>query len=101
MAKTSVSIAGLKARLSEHLRRVKNGNELVITDRGAPVARLVPLEPSERRATRRDRLVHAGVLRPGKGRVRRALQIAPEGPQHGEGVTRALLEERSDDSAPR
>jgi prevent-host-death family protein len=36
----SVGIADLKARLSEHLDQVKAGNDIVITDRGKPVARL-------------------------------------------------------------
>ncbi len=45
MKKTTrnVPVADLKARLSEHLRRVKAGHEVVITDRGTPVARIVPI----------------------------------------------------------
>ncbi|MCX6550850.1 MAG: type II toxin-antitoxin system prevent-host-death family antitoxin [Acidobacteria bacterium] len=38
--RTAASIADVKARLSEFVRRVKAGNEVVITDRGVPVARL-------------------------------------------------------------
>ena len=32
----------LKARLSEYLARVTDGEDVVVTDRGRPVARLVP-----------------------------------------------------------
>ncbi len=48
MKKTNINVpvADLKARLSEHLRRVKAGHEVVITDRGTPVARLVPTTDS-------------------------------------------------------
>ena len=44
MAKTTTSVVQLKSRLSEYLRRVKAGGELVITERGVPVARLMPLD---------------------------------------------------------
>ena len=39
-----VGIAQLKAHLSEHIRSVRNGGEVLVMDRGEPVARLVPLE---------------------------------------------------------
>lgn len=38
----NVRIADLKARLSEHLRRVRNGGSLTVLDRDTPVARIVP-----------------------------------------------------------
>jgi prevent-host-death family protein len=53
-----VGIAELKARLSEHLRSVRNGRTLTVFDRDTPIARLVPYaaQPLEiRRATRRLR----------------------------------------------
>jgi prevent-host-death family protein len=37
-------IREVKNRFSEYLRRVKQGEIIVITDRNAPVARLVPVE---------------------------------------------------------
>lgn len=38
----SVGVRELKSALSEHLRRVSAGESIVVTDRGKPVARLVP-----------------------------------------------------------
>lgn len=38
-----VSITDLRAHLSEWLERAREGTELVITDRGVPVARLLGL----------------------------------------------------------
>jgi len=96
--RTTASIADVKARLSEFVRRVKAGNEVVITDRGVPVARLTGLEATERRATRRDRLARAGAVKPGKGRVRRGLQTPPEGEPLGAAVLAALLAERGEGS---
>jgi len=40
---TTVRIADLKARLSEHLRSVRNGGTVTVLDRDTPVARIVPL----------------------------------------------------------
>lgn len=40
-------IAELKARLSHFLSITRSGEEVVITDRGRPVARLVPLAERE------------------------------------------------------
>lgn len=39
----TVKIAELKDRLSEHLRAVENGAEVLVTDRNRPIARIVPL----------------------------------------------------------
>lgn len=44
-----VRIAELKDRLSEHLRAVEKGAEVVITDRNRPIARIVPLTPADKR----------------------------------------------------
>jgi prevent-host-death family protein len=55
---TDVRIADLKARLSEHLRSVRNGGTLTVLDRDTPVARIVPYtaQPLEiRKAKRRLR----------------------------------------------
>lgn len=37
-----VGVRDLKARLSEYLGKVAAGEDVVVTDRGRPVARLVP-----------------------------------------------------------
>lgn len=39
---TDVRIADLKARLSKHLRAVRNGGTLTVLDRETPVARIIP-----------------------------------------------------------
>ena len=41
-----VRIAELKDRLSEHLRAVEQGAEVVVMDRNRPIARIVPLASS-------------------------------------------------------
>ena len=55
---SDVRIADLKARLSEHLRSVRNGDTVTVLDRDTPVARIVPYttQPLKlRKAKRRPR----------------------------------------------
>ena len=55
---SDVGIAELKARLSEHLRSVRNGGTLTVLDRDTPIARIIPYaaQPLEiRKAKRRLR----------------------------------------------
>lgn len=40
----TVGIRELKAHLSRHLKRVRSGARLVVTDRGRPVATISPVE---------------------------------------------------------
>ncbi len=39
----AVKIAELKDHLSEHLRAVERGSEVVVTDRNRPIARIIPI----------------------------------------------------------
>ena len=55
-----VGIRALRDRLSEYVERVRAGEELVVTDRGRAVARLVPV--GHERAL--DRLIREGVVEP-------------------------------------
>jgi prevent-host-death family protein len=47
--RTEVGIAELKSRLSEYLRGVRKGGEIVIKDRETPIARLVPYAKPRKR----------------------------------------------------
>jgi prevent-host-death family protein len=62
-----VGVRDLKNRLSHYLAVVKEGGEVIVTEHGRPVARLVPM------AERRDRLaelVAAGEATPPRSRRR-------------------------------
>ena len=91
---TTAAVSEVKARLSEYLGRVKAGQEVIITERGQPVARLCPLAspgPTEGRLARLERL---GLVRRGTGKLPRGFwsRTRPEDPDGL--VLRALLEER-------
>ncbi|HEX5217789.1 MAG TPA: type II toxin-antitoxin system prevent-host-death family antitoxin [Vicinamibacterales bacterium] len=94
--KKTASVVEFKARLSEYLRLVKGGNELLVTERGVPIVRVTPLDEAERKSTRRLRLSRSGQLKAGRGRVPKALQTPPAGEPVGAAVLDALLAERGD-----
>jgi prevent-host-death family protein len=53
--KSAASVSELKAKLSEYLARGKAGEEIIVIERGRPVARLVPVRAGD--AGERDRLL--------------------------------------------
>ena len=64
----SVGLKVLKNKLSEYVRLAAAGETVLVTDRGRPVAELVPPQPG-RRATDADflaELVRKGLARPAK-----------------------------------
>lgn len=60
---TTTSISDLKARLSAFLDIVRQGEEVVVTDRGRPIARLSPIRGTELEESRREALLRSGRLR--------------------------------------
>ncbi len=93
---TQVAISELKAKLSSYLDKVKAGQEVVVTDRGRPVARLVPYDEGRKRDPDIERLARAGLIRLGRGRLRdELLQPSPVKDPEGK-VRQALLEEREE-----
>lgn len=61
-----VGIKELRSQLSDYLARVREGNEVVITDRGAAIARIIPINGG--RAF--DRAVAEGLVTPAGRRAR-------------------------------
>ena len=58
----SVGIRALQQHASAVVARAAAGEEIVITDRGRPVARIAPLRPRGLQA-----LIDEGLVRPGRG----------------------------------
>jgi prevent-host-death family protein len=63
-----VGVRELRDHLSRYLDRVRDGDEVVITDRGRAIARVVPVG-SERVL---DRLIAEGIVTPARRPKRRA-----------------------------
>lgn len=68
-----VSVSELKARLSRYLSMVKAGEEVLITERGKPVAHLTPLRSleldNEEEWPRLRRMEAQGLIRIGTGKL--------------------------------
>lgn len=79
MKKTNrtASVADLKARLSEFLALVKGGEEVIVTERNVPIARLSPLADRDAVNARTRELVRAGLLRPPRARLPKDFMSRP------------------------
>jgi prevent-host-death family protein len=96
MSEERVSVASLKARLSEYLARARAGDAVVVTDRGTPVARLGPLEGEVALDGRLEELAAAGLVRRPIRPLDRAL-VDRERPRDPTGRSlEAVLEERAE-----
>ena len=90
----TAAVSELKARLSEYLNQVKAGMEVLITDRGKPVARLVPISRSKDLKESLTRMDKQGLIRLGSGKLPKDFWRMQR-PDDPEGlVLKALLEER-------
>jgi prevent-host-death family protein len=70
MIKTT-SISALKARLSAYLDIVRRGEEVLVTDRGRPIARLAPVSTARSVEGRREELIRTGRLRAPRAKLPR------------------------------
>lgn len=92
----SVGIAELKAQLSEYLARVKAGEELLITERGRPIARIQPLRHADDWDAQTLDQARRGILRlPAKSLDVAAFLALPRAVDADGAVLRELLAERA------
>ncbi len=61
MAEMSVGVRELRLHLSRYLAQVKEGTELVVTEHGCPIARVLPAAESKL-----ARLIREGKVRPAR-----------------------------------
>jgi prevent-host-death family protein len=81
-----VGIRELRAHLSRYLDQVRDGEEIVVTDRGTPIARISPADGR----SKLDELIAAGVVEPAPRKTPREL---PE-PIRIEGSLSDLVDEQ-------
>lgn len=89
-----VGIREAKSGLSALIRRVKGGETIELTDRGRPVARVVPIAPDERTEDEvLQNLLDRGLVRklPPKGPIKLPRMIKPKKPVD---LQRMLREDR-------
>jgi prevent-host-death family protein len=88
------AVSKLKAYLSEYLNQVKAGNEVLITDRGKPVARLVPISRTKAARESFIRMEKQGLIKLGSGRLPKTFWTMPRAEDPQGLVLKALLQER-------
>lgn len=70
MQPKSIGIREAKIQLSKLLKLVQKGNEVILTDHGRPVGKIVPIQPETLALSDRiQRLEDQGVMEPGRENV--------------------------------
>lgn len=93
---TTVSVSELKARLSAFLDIVREGDEVLVTDRGRPIARLTPVRNAEQEDGHREMLLRSGRLRGPSARRARDFLARPRPSDAAGRSLAAVLDERAD-----
>jgi len=93
----TAAVSELKALLSKYLLKVKAGEEVLVTDRGKPIAKIVPIKRTEMEVhAHLQALERAGLVRVGKGALRPGFWALPR-PRDRKGLAlRHLLREREE-----
>ena len=91
----AASIGKLKASLSRYLAGVKIGEEVIITERGKPIAKIVPIAAFRDEEQQRLRSMEVqGQIRIGSGKLPAPFWRAPRPKDPQGNVRKALLQER-------
>jgi len=90
----TAAVAKLKAGLSEYLAMVKDGEEIIVTDRGKPIAKISPLKRDETDVPLHlKRLEKAGLVRIGHAVSKDIFRLPRLSDKKGSAL-KALIDER-------
>ena len=89
---TRIGVRELRQHASRYLRRVRGGETIEVTDRGRPVARLVPVA----NGSTWDRLVAEGRVSEARGSLA-DLPMPPPGPKGKPSLSEILKQMREDE----
>ena len=92
----TATVSQLKVSLSAYLRQVKAGEELVITERGRPIARLLPLSDSIPLPEHLKTLEEMGLLKRGEKALPLDFWDMPRPADPQSTVLSAVLREREE-----
>ena len=92
----TTTVSKLKASLSEYLRRVKAGEEVLVTERGRPIAKLTPTVASLALPEHLAQMEKQGLIKAGSEKLPKDFWGLPR-PKDPKGlVAKAALEERAE-----
>ena len=92
----TAAVTELKARLSRYLRRVKAGEEILVTERTVPIARLVPVDPRTHGFEDLRDLERQGLVRVGTGTLPKNFWTLARGKDAKATVRKAVIQERGE-----
>ncbi|MCZ6623603.1 MAG: type II toxin-antitoxin system prevent-host-death family antitoxin [Deltaproteobacteria bacterium] len=92
----TVTVSKLKASLSEYLRQVKAGEEVLVTKRGRPIAKLAPAVSSHTLPEHLVEMEKQGLIKLGAEKLPKGFWEMPR-PKDPKGlVVKAVLREREE-----
>ena len=92
----TTTVSKLKASLSKYLRSVKAGEEVLVTERGRPIAKLTRAESSEMLPDELIEMEKQGLIKLGSGKLPKGFWELPR-PHDPKGlVAKAVLREREE-----
>jgi prevent-host-death family protein len=92
----TTTVSKLKASLSEYLRLVKAGEEVLVTERGRPVAKLTPAASSDMLPDHLLEMEKQGFIKIGSGKLPKGFWDLPR-PKDPKGlILKAALREREE-----
>lgn len=90
----TATVSKLKASLSEYLRRVRAGEEVLVTERGRPIAKLTPIFGLQALPGHLAEMEKQGLVKLGSRKLSKRFWDLPR-PKDPKGlVLKAVLEER-------
>lgn len=90
----TAAVSRLKAELSRYLSRVKAGEEILVTERNVPVARIVPVASTTAADEGPRELERQGLIRLGSGKLPRGFWKLPRPRDPKGAVRKAVTAER-------
>jgi len=92
----TATVSKLKASLSAYLRQVKAGEEVLVTERGRPIAKLAPTVNHQTFSEHLVEMEKQGLIRLGSGKLPKGFWNLPR-PKDPKGLTvKAVLREREE-----
>ena len=92
----TTTVSKLKASLSEYLRSVKAGEEVLVTERGRPIAKLIPSASSKSLPNHLVEMEKQGLVKLGSGKLPKGFWNLPR-PKDPKGlVVKAVIREREE-----
>jgi prevent-host-death family protein len=92
----TATVSKLKASLSAYLRRVKAGEEVLVTERGRPVAKLSPATSHQTLPQHLAEMERQGLIKLGSGKLPKDFWELPRPKDPKGSILKSMLEEREE-----